>query len=373
MIPLSEPVLTELDQRYVQECVASGWVSSAGPWVERFEQALVAYTGAGHAVAVSSGTAALHLSLLVAGVQPGEVVLMPDLTFVASANAVRYCGAEPWLVDIDPNHWQMDLGLLRERWGESFEKRGKDWVTQSQGRRVGALMLVHVLGYGAQLPAWQALAADLGLPLIEDAAEALGSRYGGRHLGTFGQLGCLSFNGNKVMTTGGGGAVLTDDAELAQRVRHLSTQARSEAFTYQHDEVGYNYRLSGLSAALGLSQLEQLPGFLTRKAQVMARYQAELGPDFTFPQLDPACQPNHWLCTARTPDRDGLAQALAAQDIQSRALWTPMHRLPMYRDGPLLTSHAHSDRLFAQALSLPSSVSLTEAQQTQVIGVLQRT
>lgn len=370
MIPLSEPFLTELDQRYVQECVASGWVSSAGPWVTRFEEALAKYTGARHVVALGSGTSALHLALLIAGVKPGELVIMPDLTFVASANAVRYCGADPWLVDIDPNHWQMDVGLATQKLPELIQKKDGGWHEKTSGRRIAAILLVHVLGYGAYLDEWKRFATSLGIPLIEDAAEALGSRYKGRHLGTFGEMGCLSFNGNKVMTTGGGGALLTDDETIARKARHLSTQARTDAFTYQHDEIGYNYRLSGMSAALGLSQLEQLPHFLAKKAEIMARYQQVLGTAFRFPDVDAACVPNHWLCTARTPDRDGLAEKLLKCEIQTRALWMPMHMLPMYAETSFLTEEIHSTSLFKEALSLPSSVSLTEEGQEQVIRVL---
>lgn len=368
-IPLSVPEITAADQARVQAALASGWVSSAGPWVADFERQMAEALGSPYAVAVNSGTAALHLSLRLAGVQPGDWVLLPDLTFVAPANAVRYCGAEPLLVDVEPTHWQMDVDLLRAWLARDCERVQGQCRHRPTGRRVAALLAVHLLGYAAPVDQLADLAAAYQLTLVEDAAEAVGSRLHGRALGTWGTLGCLSFNGNKLLTTGGGGMILTADAELAAQARHLSTQARREAFTYYHDAVGYNYRLSSLAAALGLSQLARLDETLRRKTALAGRYRAAL-PDLIWPQPLPGSQPNYWLMTAQLPDRDAAARRLQAHQIDCRTLWTPMHRLPMYAGCSFVTQDRVSERLFERALSLPSSVGLTEARQQRVIDVL---
>jgi perosamine synthetase len=297
------------------------------------------------------------------------LVLMPDLTFVAPANAISYCGAEPVLVDVDRATWQLDPELVVQFLAEECERRQGICRHIPTGRRVAALLLVHTLGYAAPVDRLRDLLAPWGLPLVEDAAEALGSRLQGQALGTFGTVGCLSFNGNKVLTTGGGGMILTADPQLAAQARHLSTQARRDAFTYRHDAVGYNYRLSSMAAALGISQLQRLPDTLARKAAIAQRYQAALPPAH-WPQPLPHSQPNHWLMTALVPQRDALAQRLHADAIECRALWTPMHALPMFQDCRYLSQHQVSQQLFDQALSLPSSPTLSPAQQQRVIDHL---
>lgn len=370
MIPLSVPDIDEEDLQSVQACLNSGWVSSAGPWVKNFEQSMAKYCGVPDAVALSSGTAALHLALQVAGVGPGDLVLMPNLTFVAPANAISYLGASPFLVDVDPEHWQMDLDLVKMELATCLKRVNGHWVERNSGRRIAGILLVHLLGYAHDVHGWIELARKYGWPLIEDAAEAVGSSYDGRALGTWGDIGCLSFNGNKIMTTGGGGMVFSQHPEWLERVRHLSTQARVDAFTYYHDQVAYNYRMSSMAAALGLSQLKRLPAFMAQKNEIMNRYQANL-PDLVFPISSEACKPNHWLCTAKVLDRNGLAQALQEVGIQTRALWTPMNQLPMFTSSPYLSQDQVSQQIFQQALSLPSSSSLSENAQARILKSIQ--
>lgn len=369
-VPLSIPDITAEDQAHVQACMASGWVSSAGPWVEQFEADVATYLNSPYAVAVSSGTAALHLSLLLIGVRPGDLVIMPDLTFVAPANAVAYCGATPVFIDVDADSWQMSPHLLsRFLTEECTVEKGRCIHIHSQ-KRVAALLLVHTLGYAADLDRLLPIADQHHLPVVEDAAEALGSQWQGQALGTFGTLGCLSFNGNKLLTTGGGGMILTANETLAAQARHLSTQARTDAFTYQHDAVGYNYRLSSLAAALGISQLKRIRETLARKRTIAECYQSAL-PSLTWPIPLSHSQPNHWLMTAVVGDRDKIAQHLTSRQIGTRALWTPMHRLPMFQQSLWVTEHSISDHLFKHALSLPSSVGLSREDQHRVIDAVQ--
>ncbi|MEM9985249.1 MAG: aminotransferase class I/II-fold pyridoxal phosphate-dependent enzyme [Bacteroidota bacterium] len=366
MIPLSVPNLSEEDFQSVQACLQSGWVSSAGPWIADFERAMARYVGVSDAVALSSGTAALHLALKVAGVRAGDYVLMPNLTFVAPANAISYLGASPFLIDVDPQYWQMDLELAKTELSNRLRRVNGEWVAKDTGRRIAAILLVHLLGYAHDVPGWVALAREYGWPLVEDAAEAVGSSYEGKALGTWGDVGCLSFNGNKIMTTGGGGMVFSPHPGWLDSIRHLSTQARVDAFTYRHDQIGYNYRMSSMAAALGLSQLNRLPSFVAHKTAIMHRYQENL-PDVIFPKIHESCQPNHWLCTGLVKHRDGMARTLEKAGIQTRALWTPMNQLPMFQSVPYLSRGQVSQHLFQRALSLPSSSALSEQDQNRIM------
>ncbi|MEO1448889.1 MAG: LegC family aminotransferase, partial [Bacteroidota bacterium] len=319
MIPLSEPSLDGQSWRYVKDCLETGWVSSAGPFISKFEQQVAAYTGARHAIATINGTAALHISLLVAEVKPGDLVLTSNLTFVASVNAIRYVGADPVLVDVDEATWQLDLDLLERFLSESCQLRDNTCYHMESGRRVAAIMPVHVLGNMGDMHRLQQLADQYKLPIVEDAAEAMGSRFKGQHAGTFGNLGCLSFNGNKVITTGGGGMILTDDDELARRARHLTTQAKTQPEEYFHDEVGYNYRMPNLLAAVGLAQMEQIGRILRIKRYLAHRYQKLLTaahPKVRFQQVLPEVTPNNWLQTVRIPNREAIQAKMTECEIQ---------------------------------------------------------
>lgn len=273
MIPLSIPNISGNEWQYVKECLDTGWISSVGAYVNRFEEALAEYTGARYAVATMNGTAALHIALKLAGVQPGDLVIVPNITFVASCNAITYAGATPLLIDIDPHTWQMDLDLLEEYLAahtalNEGEKRIRPFLRHS-GRYIGAIMPVHVLGNMVNMERLMEIAKRYHLPVVEDSTEALGSYYKGKHAGQFGLMGTFSFNGNKIISTGGGGMIVTDDEILAKQAKHLTTTAKVDPFEYRHDAIGYNYRLVNILAAVGVAQMEQLPCFLLRKKTSM--------------------------------------------------------------------------------------------------------
>jgi len=369
-IPLSEPAIGGNAQTYLLECLRTNYVSSVGPFVKRFEEAFAEYVGARYAVACTSGTAAIHISLRLLGIQAGDDVFVPTLTFVASANPVLYEHGTPVLVDAEPDTWNLDPVLV----SEELDRRARRGLKQPR-----AVEIVHLLGHPADLGLIADACTRHGVPMFEDAAEALGARYAsgpfaGRHVGTVGVLGCFSFNGNKIITTGGGGMITTDDAELARRARHLTTQARLPGIEYRHDEVGYNYRLSNLAAALGLAQLEELPAFLARKAAIRDRYDRGLAaqPGVSPPPQAAWASPSYWLHSIGVDpggfgcDRSALNSLLSAVGIETRPIWTPLHLLPMFREAPRLGSTV-AERLFARALSLPSSVRLSTAEQDAVI------
>jgi perosamine synthetase len=378
-IPLSIPNLAGNEWRYVKECLDSGWVSSVGGFVTRLERAMAAEVGARHAVATASGTAALHVALLVAGIQPGDEVLMPSLTFIAPANAIRYVGAHPVFVDVDPEYWQLDVEKTGHFLATQCEARGSRWYNRTTGRPVTALLPVHVLGHPCDLDPLLQLAARHNLTVIEDATESLGSTYRGRKTGSIGRLGCFSFNGNKIITAGGGGMITTDDEALAARARYLTTQAKDDPVEFVHGAIGYNYRLTNLQAAVACAQLEQLPGFLAKKRAIAGRYQRGLAnlPGVQLPAEAPWAASNWWLFTVRVDsgrqgrDSRALLAALAAQGIQCRPFWQPMHRSPAHQDCQA-GDCATADRLWREGLSLPSSTNLAEVEQDRVIAALRR-
>jgi perosamine synthetase len=274
-LALHEPRFNGNEWSYLKECLDSTFVSSVGKFVDRFEDDLAKFTGAKRAVAVVNGTAALHVALRLAGVRAGDEVLLPALTFIATANAVAYCQATPHFVDSEERSLGMDAVALREYLSTITEIRGGQCVNRSTGQVIRAMVPMHTFGHPVDIEALLALSQDFHLHLIEDAAESLGSSVGGQHTGTFGLMGTLSFNGNKTITTGGGGAILTNDVELGKRVKHITTTAKlPHRWNFVHDEVGYNYRLPNLNAALGCAQLEQLPGFLRDKRRLFKQYQA---------------------------------------------------------------------------------------------------
>ncbi len=364
-VPLHEPSFAGNEWRYVKQCLDSGWVSTVGGFVATFEERLAAHTGAGHVLAAVNGTSALHLALLGAGVRPDDEVLLPALTFVATANAVRYCQAWPHFVDIEPATLGVDPGALQDhlRRSATWDRSAGCWRNRHTGRRLAALIAVHAFGHPPRLGELAAVCQEYGLPLIEDAAEALGSWYGDRHAGTIGRLGVLSFNGNKIITTGGGGAVLTGDGDLAGRLRHLATTAKlPHPWEYRHDEVGYNYRMPNLNAALGCAQLEALPDLVRRKRCLAKRYAERLAglPGIAFVAEPPGTTSNYWLNTILLADpaqRPPLLSLAHAQGIGLRPAWTPLHRLPMYASAPraeLVRTEDLADRI----VNLPSSPGL---------------
>ena len=356
---------------YVKDCLDTGWVSTAGQWVSRFEQELASATGAVHAVVVTNGTVALRLALHLVGVGPGDEVLLPPLSFVATANSVAHLGAVPHFVDVEPTTLAMDPVALAQRLEQLAERRhGQLWNRQT-GRRLAAVLPVHVFGHPADVMALRQVADAWGLPLVEDAAEALGSWCGDTHCGLFGAVGTLSFNGNKLITTGGGGALITNDTGLAKRARHLSTTAKlPHSWEFEHDAIGWNDRLPNLNAALGVAQLEDLERRLKAKYQLSELYGAAFaGLEGVELVTQPAgCRSNHWLVTLRfmavdqwdaERQRLQLLEAAHAAGLLLRPVWNLLHQLPMYVDcprGALPVAEDQAPRL----VSLPSSPQLLQ-------------
>ncbi|HAR97334.1 MAG TPA: aminotransferase DegT [Syntrophus sp. (in: bacteria)] len=376
-IPLSEPCMGGNASAYVQECIATNWVSSVGAFVDRFERMTADYVGLPHAVAAVNGTAALHIALLVAGVEPGDAVIVPALTFVAPVNAVRYAGALPVFMDAEPEHFQMDVAKLARFLQEECDRSNGTTVHRATGRPLRAVIPVHVIGHPVDMDPLMGLAREHGLVVIEDATESLGSTYKGRMTGSIGDLGCFSYNGNKIITTGGGGMLVTAQKEWAGRAKYLTTQAKDDPLEYIHNSIGYNYRLTNLLAALGCAQMEQLESFLDKKRAIARRYDEAFRniPGLRTPRTAEWAAPNAWLYTvlvdetAAPLDSRELMRRLQAQGIQSRPLWHPIYTLPPYADCPAYRVET-ADILYRRALSIPCSVGLTEADQDRVSGAV---
>lgn len=362
---LHEPRFGANEWLYLKECLDSTFVSSVGRFVDRFESELAAATGARHVVAVVNGTAALHVALKLAGVQANDEVLIPALTFVATANAVTYCNATPHFVDSEASTLGMDAGRLRAHLAESTEQRAGLCVNRQTGRVIRAMVPMHAFGHPADLDGLLAVAHDFNIVLVEDAAESLGSYYHGRHTGTFGLMGTLSFNGNKTITTGGGGAIMTNDADLARRAKHLTTTAKQpHPWAFVHDEIGYNYRMPNINAALGCAQLEQLGGFVKAKRALFERYRSAFSavPKVRVFQEPADCGSNYWLQTLILDEsiegqRDGILAATNAAGYQTRPVWAPMHTLPPYSQRPSMNLQC-AESLGRRLINLPSSSSL---------------
>lgn len=379
MIPLSAPEIRGNEWKYVKECLDTGWVSSVGSFVDRFEQEVAAYVGVPHAVAVMNGTAALHVGLQAIGLQPGEEVLVPTLTFIAPVNAIRYCGAFPVFVDAHPDSWQIDPEKVAQFLRQECVEREGHCYNRRSGRLIRAILPVHILGLACDMDRLVELARGYGLQVVEDAAEAMGVRYRGSHVGTFGDIGIFSFNGNKIITTGGGGILVTHDAKKADYARYLSTQAKDDALEYIHQEVGYNYRLTNLQAAVGVAQLEQLQAFIVKKRAIADAYKSALGTidGLTLMPAPPGCETTYWLYTVLLGEGTTLEQRkeviarLRGAGIEARPFWHPVHALAPYRHCQAYQIE-HADRLYERGVSLPSSVGLTEAQLDHCVAEFRR-
>lgn len=364
-IPLHEPSFDGNEWVYVKECLNTGWVSSVGKFVDQFEQHLAAFTGARRAIAVVNGTAALHVCLLLVGVRHNDEVLIPALTFIATANAVTYCGAIPHFVDSEEQTLGLNPDKLCRYLDSIAEVREDGSYNRQTGRRIKAVVPMHTFGHAVDLDPLVKLCEHFKLELVEDAAESLGSYYKGRHTGTFARCAALSFNGNKTITTGGGGAILTNDKGLEYLAKHITTTAKEpHRWEFNHDMIGYNYRMPNINAALGCAQLEQLPGFLAAKRELAERYRrafsSVLGIRFVSEPDD--CKSNYWLNTLLLDEknanqRDALLQATNDIGIMTRPAWTLMHRLPMFADCPKMDLSV-AESLEKRLINVPSSAIL---------------
>lgn len=361
---LSPPSMSELERNALLNAFDSGWVAPAGPDLNRFEKSFASWLGLPHAIAVSSGTAALHLSLLAVGVKPGDEVITASLTFVATANAIRYSGAVPVFVDSERSSWNMDPTLL----DEAISAR------KLLGKRVKAVIAVNIMGGSADYKSIREICEKHGTILIEDAAESLGTSYRGVKTGAIGDIGCISFNGNKIITTSGGGMVVTSNKAWATHVRLLATQAREPAVHFEHRELGFNYRLSNLLAAVGNAQLSRLDEMVYRKREIFQRYFDHLSdiPGIRFIEAIPNCISNCWLTCFTLDDsiqfvsNDDIINALEEQNIESRPVWKPMHLQPLYQDSPIYGGEV-AEELYRTGVCLPSGVSMTNEDQDRVI------
>ncbi len=364
-IGLHEPQFSGNEWTYVKECLDTGWVSSVGKYVDRFEADLAAYTGVKHAVAVVNGTAALHVCLLLSGVAPNDEVLIPSLTFVATANAVAYCGAIPHFVDVSTASLGIDPQRLDAYLEAIGEPRPDGFFNRQTGRRIKAVIPMHTFGHPVDLDPLAQVCARFGLTLIEDAAEALGSLYKGHHAGHWGSVSALSFNGNKILTTGGGGAILTNDAEIARQAKHLTTTAKlPHRWAFQHDRIAYNYRLPNLNAALGCAQLEQLDRFIQDKRQLSEKYRAAFAAvdGVTFFTEPDYARSNYWLNALLFDEpvshqRDEFLELSNQHGVMTRPVWSLMHTLPMYTSCPRMDLSV-SESVEKRLVNIPSSAKL---------------
>ena len=375
MIPLCVPEIRGNEWKYIKECLDTNWVSSVGPFVDRFERELADYVGTKYAVATCNGTAALHIALLVAGVQPDDEVLVSTLTFIAPANAIRYVGAWPVFMDAEPDYWQMDpqkvVYFLEQecRW-DSGELRNK-----ATGRRISAILPVHILGHPVDMDPILEVARRYNLVVIEDATESLSAKYKGRMVGHLGDIACFSFNGNKIITTGGGGMIVTDNEAWAHKAKYLTTQAKDDPAEYIHNEIGYNYRLTNIQAAMGCAQLEQLDDHIAAKRRIAATYTETLQDVRGITPMREAswAYSIFWMYTILVDETKygvssrALLHKLGEAGIQTRPLWQPMHSSPVYanlkrRDCPV------ANKLYRDALSLPCSVNCSLMQIQEVVN-----
>ena len=378
MIPLSVPNISGNEWKYVKDCLDTQWVSSAGKYVDLFEHKIAEYTGAKYAVACVNGTSALQVSLRLTGVQPCDEVIIPTLTFIAPVNAVTYNGANPVFMDVD-KFYNLDINKTIEFIQTETVFKGGNTYNKKTEKRISAIVPVHMWGNAVWMEDLVPLCLERNIAVVEDACESLGSfynegKYKGRHTGTTGQLGCLSFNGNKIITTGGGGMILTDDENIAEKALYLTTQAKDDPVRYIHHEIGYNFRLINIQAALGAAQLEQLPDFLERKQEIHRQYADAIeniagltlaeGPDYA--------RNNHWLNLAQIDseifgeDRESLMKRLEENGIQSRPVWAPIHLQKPYRS--CQTYHIErAEELIGISLCLPSSTNLSDSNLLKVI------
>jgi len=376
LIPLSEPEIAGNEWKYIKECLDAGWVSSVGRYVDKFERMLASYTGTGYAVATVNGTSALHVSLIACGVEPDDEVIVPTLTFIAPVNAIRYCGAYPVFMDCDKDTLCIDVQKTSRFIEKECELR-RDGFTYNRksGRKVKAVIPVHIFGHPADMDPLIKVAREHNIHVIEDATESLGSEYKRGKTGSFGIAGCFSFNGNKIITTGGGGMVVTNNKEFSARIRHLCMQAKKDPFEYYHDEIGYNYRLTNIQAAMGVAQMERLEEFVDRKRKNAVIYR-ELtsgieGVEFLWEKE--WSKSNFWFYTLRVPKehRKGLMNFLLSNNMQVRPVWRLIHTLPMYENSQTYEI-SNSFEIYESCINLPCSVNIIKKDIEYVAETIRR-
>ena len=376
MIPLSIPKIDGNESKYVLDCLTTGWISSAGSYVTQFEEMVAEYAGAKYGVACMNGTAGLHIAQVLLGVTEDDHVIAPNVTFIATLNAIKYTGASPILIDVDADNWQMDLNLLEKYLQENTETKTSNNGTfsfdKSTGKRVRAIMPVHVLGNIGDMNRMLKITEKYHLDIIEDSTEALGSTFNGKHAGTFGKIGVFSFNGNKIISTGGGGVIVTDDEDIAKRARHITTQAKVSAMDYIHDEIGYNYRLVNVLAAIGVAQMETFPETLAAKKAMDAFYRENLAGvgDIKFQEIPEGTDPNCWLFTFSSSRMRELLAYLNKNGVQSRPFWMPMNQLAMFMDDIYFNENDVSAEVYEGSISIPSSAGITREQLEEVVRVI---
>ena len=379
-VPLCVPEIRGNEWKYIKECLDTNWVSSAGPFVDRFERMVADTVGSKYAVAAVTGTAALHIALLVSGVQPNDEVLVSSLSFIAPANAIRYVGAWPVFMDAESEHWQMDPQKVTD-----FLHRECSWtngklLNKVSRRQIKAILPVHILGHPVDMDPIVEVARKYRLVIIEDTTESLGAKYKERRVGRLGDVGCFSFNGNKIITTGGGGMIVTDNESWARRAKYLMTQAKDDSVESLHNEIGYNYRLTNIQAAMGCAQLESLEEYIQAKRNIAAHYDKGFANVLGITSMSEAkwAFSVFWIYTVLVDksrygiDNRSLMCRLDKASIQTRPLWQPLHRSPA-QAGTQSYRCEVADRLNQEAISLPSSVGLKLDSQNKVIELIRQT
>ena len=370
MIPLSVPSIEGNEWKYVKDCLDTGWISSAGSYVNQFEQMIADFVGAKYGIACMNGTVGLHLAQLLSGISAGDHVIVPNITFIATLNAIKYTGANPILIDVNEADWQMDLDLLDLYLTENTYKKGDFTFLKSTKRPIKAIMPVHVLGNVGDLDKLILISEKFNLVIIEDSTESLGSYYKNKHTGTFGKFGVFSFNGNKIISTGGGGVIVTNDDVLAKKAKHLTTQAKSSQMEYIHDEIGYNYRMVNVLAAIGVAQMEKFPTLLANKRKMDHFYRKQLTGigDIEFQAVSEDVAANCWLFTFKTKFMRQLLSFLNENGVQSRPFWMPMNQLEMFKDEIFVSNGNQSDKVYATSISIPSSAGITLEEMETVVN-----
>ena len=374
MIPLAVPNLSGKEREYLNECIDSTFVSSVGPFVERMAKEVAKASGASYSSVLSSGTCAIHLALKAVGVKPGDLVICPSYTFVASANAISHCGAKPWLFDCDLETWTLDVELLARELQSQTERRGTDCIHKDSGKRVGAILPVYTMGHPARMDEVMSLASEFSLPVVADAAAALGATYKGKAIGELADISTYSFNGNKIVTSGGGGGLSTASEELMKKVEHMATTGRVGQ-EYIHDVIAYNFRMTNVEAAVGCAQMEQLETFVAKKKAIAGFYEeafCSLPGVETFPKVDWA-EGSFWLSgivlNASFPSVKEICAKMNAQGVGLRTFWQPMHLQPIYKDC-LKTSMENCESFWPHVLTLPCSTQITEEELRKVVDLL---